>query len=97
MKAFLVQLNGEHLCTAGVGDDGVLSAIIAWRVSGHPRLSIGELEFAIGGIDKTNAERLKWAVPKPNVGDEIVIKIIETDQIAPEPTRTPFDKPEAYN
>jgi len=35
MRAFEVYINGERACLAGIGDDGVLTAIVSW-VSKYP-------------------------------------------------------------
>jgi hypothetical protein len=33
MIAFEIHLNGEKLCRAGIGDSGVLSAIVTWSAA----------------------------------------------------------------
>jgi hypothetical protein len=82
MKAFEVSLNGQRLCTAGAGDDGVLATGITW-VGGSPPRPASELTFRVGGIDSATGEYLDWPVPQVNVGDEITIRIVETESIDP--------------
>jgi hypothetical protein len=46
MRAFEVSLNGKKLCLAGIGDDGVLTAIVDW-VTGRDR---ADLFLEVGGL-----------------------------------------------
>ena len=72
MIAFEVSLNGRRLCTASAGDDGVLTAIVS---------SVGkrkEFELEIGGL--ADEAHLKWPSPALALGDEITIRIVETDR-----------------
>jgi hypothetical protein len=48
MKAFEVFINGHRLCLAGVGDNGVLSAIVNW-VGGPARDE--HIFLSLGGLD----------------------------------------------
>jgi hypothetical protein len=79
MICFEVILNGRRLCTAGAGDDGVLTATVT---------SVGkrrELELAIGGL--VADAHLKWPSPSSlAVGDEIIVRVVETGQ--PDPPAT---------
>jgi hypothetical protein len=73
MIAFQVALNGTQLCTAGVGDRGVLTVMLTFVGSRH------ELELEVGGL--LDDASLGWPVPRlPQVGDEIVVRIVETAQ-----------------
>lgn len=73
MRSFNVSLNGKKLCLAGVGERGVLSAIISWV--GEDR---GEdLFIHVGGL--ANEEHIDWVKQKGlQVGDEIRVKIVES-------------------
>jgi hypothetical protein len=72
MIAFEVWVNGEKKCTAGVGDKGVLNAIM--NGPSHPHLSVGGL---------SGEEHVRWLERNGElkVGDEVTIRIVETDQI----------------
>ena len=60
---FEVQLNGKKLCTAGVGDSGVLTTSLAWRgsqpyqkggqtVAEYLTLDVGGLAISADGKDR---------------------------------------------
>lgn len=72
MIAFEISVNGEKLCTAGIGDKGVLSAII--NGPKRPNLSVGGL---------ANDEHLHWLEREAGfglkVGDEVTVRIVEAD------------------
>jgi hypothetical protein len=92
MKAFVVHLNGQPFVTAGVGHDGVLTTNIVWVGGAPPRPAEGRLHLQVGGLDSRTGEHLRWSVPEIRVGDEITIKIIETDQVTPEDSRARPDE-----
>jgi hypothetical protein len=77
MRAFAVSVNGKPLCTAGIGDDGVLSSHVTW--SGSP--GMGHIHMHVGGLDSPTNEHLRWSVKEIGVGDEITTRIIETEAI----------------
>ena len=91
MKAFVISLNGQPFVTAGVGDDGTLTTNITWIGCSPPSLADGGLGLLVHGIDARSGERVRWSVPEIGVGDEITIKIIETDQVSPEDERFRVD------
>jgi hypothetical protein len=93
MIAFEIQLNGEHICTAGVDQEGVLTTIATWvkRTVSDPTSDEltnfefeEELMFDVGGLthssDGANVE-LKWIDRTLQVGDEICIKVVRTSQV----------------
>lgn len=77
MKAFEVHLNGRKLCTAGFTEhDVVLNAIVDY-VSGNSR---EELALTVGGLISSKQEYVHWVKRKKlRIGDEMRIKIIETE------------------
>ncbi|MGA9391427.1 MAG: hypothetical protein WBV69_13375 [Candidatus Sulfotelmatobacter sp.] len=80
MRAFKVYLNGKKLCLAGIGDDGVLSAITNWVAGG--RYKAADLFLEVGGLISPTREHVKWIKQKPlGVGDEIRVKIVDTDSV----------------
>jgi hypothetical protein len=91
MKAFVISHNGQPFVTAGVGDDGTLTTNITWIGCSRPSLAEGGLGLLVHGIDARSGERVRWSVPEIGVGDEITIKIIETNQVSPEDERFRVD------
>jgi hypothetical protein len=91
MKALEVYVNGRHIATAGIGDDGVVATGISWVGGASPRPASGRFDFHLGGVDGRTGEHVEWAVPSVGVGDEISIKIIEADQVSLEHRRHVFD------
>src|SRR6476660_915949 len=95
MKCFEVTINGERVCTAGVGDDGVLTSILSFVKSSNASDETGEpqnnnsenLDLRVGGLTNRESgvtEHLEWLHQGLAVGDEIVIRIIE-DSVCDEP------------
>ena len=79
---FEVAVNGARLCTASAGETGVLSAIVTWVQRSAPDVpEPSELSLAIGGL--ANDTHLDWARRKLAVGDEVFVKIVETDHPDP--------------
>ena len=87
MIAFEVHLNGEKLCTAGLGDLGVISAILGWR--GKQPYKDGTvpegaaLDFSVRGLTNPAGEHVEWAHPQVHIHDEIRIRIVDVDQVDP--------------
>ena len=80
MKAFRVSVNSKPMCTAGIGALGVLHVIVDWvRRKGEHR--DGEFYLSIGGLDTVSEEHVRWSVPQIRVGDEITVRVIESDEI----------------
>ena len=79
MTAFEIYLNREKLCVAGVGDGGVLSAIVDY-VS---RSAEERLELAVGGLVSANQDHLKWISQSLEMGDEITVKILKKTEVDP--------------
>lgn len=87
MRAFEVHLNGKRLCTAGVGDGGVLTAIVSLvphTASEAPRLDVGGL------ISSTN-EHVYWKQRTLRLGDEVRISLVERDAVDRPKRRTVQD------
>jgi ribosomal protein S1 len=76
MKAFQVHLNGKQLCTAGLHErDVVLAATIDYVSHGGNQLAL-----TVSGLISPKAEHVRWVTDrKLRNGDEIRVKIIETD------------------
>ena len=88
MRALEIHLNHKKLCTAGIGNAGVLTAIVRSdlrpvRVSARkssPRL-VEQLGLDVGALDCSTWEHLGWKAPRLRSGDEILIRIIESDVV----------------
>ena len=91
MKCFEVTINGKKVCTAGVGDNGVLSAILALAQRQTVSDGTGEeqnadsesVDVRVGGIINLESgvyDHLEWLHQYLSVGDEITIKIIESSE-----------------
>jgi len=77
MRAFEVYLNDERLCLAGIGDDGVLTAIVDY-VAGDGRQ---ELRLQVGGLITPQGEHVRWRNPPLRIGDEVRVKIVESKAV----------------
>ncbi len=83
MIAYQVTVNGEKVVTAAVRQ-GVVSAIANWvfvpsDVMDTP--SDWSASFSLAGLDDVCSEDLKWFRRDLKVGDEITLKLIETDEV----------------
>ena len=73
MRAFEIFLNSKKLCLVGVGDDGVLSAIVSW-VTGKGR---ADLSLEVGGLISPARKHVKWIDQPLRLGDAIQVRIVE--------------------
>ena len=87
MICFEVSVNGNRLCTAGVGEDGVLTAILSWVWSQSEEADPANEErkekpdLHVGGL--MNEEHVSW-LENPfliSVGDVVTIKVIKSQSI----------------
>lgn len=76
MRAFEVHLNGKKVCTAGLPRDCVLTAIVN-HVS-NPGEGFG---LTVGGLNCAIDEHVRWKNARLRVGDEVRVKIVETDSV----------------
>ena len=88
MIGFEISVNGKRLCTAGVGDHGVLTAILSWvrRKGEHtrdkrPHSSEEELTLEVGGLITPRQEHVRWQRHPVRVGDEIHLKIVQVSTV----------------
>ena len=90
MIAFSVAHNDQHVCTASVGQIGVLTASLVWvRRVGASLPPVGEaeqveLELNVGALHSPTNEHLRWDTPQVCVGDRVEITVHEiTDPTQP--------------
>ena len=101
MPVFHVYLNGKKVCTAGVGDLGVLGAHVSWvRRKGERTLSKKpdsveeELLLHVGGLITPANEHVCWLDRKLDVGDEVRIRIVEDAAVDQPRSRERLDRAE---
>ena len=90
MLAFQILVNGEVVCTAGAPPSHrVLSTIVSWT-----HREPDQIGFHVGGVPDAD-QHLDWNVPEVGIGDEISIRIIDTDDVdQPDNARPKIDRPE---
>ena len=83
MRAFEVYLNGKRVSLAGIGDDGVLTAIVGCVTAKGRR----DLFLEVGGKVSPADEHVAWINHKPlRLGDQLQIKLVEATTVD-EPTK----------
>ena len=84
MRAFEIYVNGERLCLAGVSSAGVVTAIIEYlgRDEEH-------LHLHVGGLLIPEREHVTWRDRSLSVGDDVRIKILESDKVDAPTKRSP--------
>ena len=101
MIAFDVFLNRKKLARAGVGSDGVLTAITTWVRRRAPESDAKrprwdrDLSFYLSGYRSTNGhvgEHFKWEDRKLKPGDVLTIKVISAAHVD-EPKRRIVNDP----
>jgi len=88
MRAFRVSLNGKKLCTAGVGDDGVLTTIVT-SVTGIRNTSSDDsksvhsedLFIEVAGLISSRREHVSWLQRSLRVGDDVRITVLERGSV----------------
>lgn len=77
MQAFEVYLNGRKLCVAGIGNDGVLSAIVNLVTRKRER----DLFLGVGGlVSPKGACELEQQKPL-RVGHEVLVRVVESTTV----------------
>ncbi len=87
MITFEVSLNGSSICTAGVGDLGVLTTTVSWvrRESSdkNPGDIVEELTLEVGGLVAVTKEHVRWTDGSVAAGDELIIRIVNQESADP--------------
>jgi hypothetical protein len=93
MIAFEIYLNDQKLCRAGIGDSGVLSAIVNWSAATMASGTRNESLFLnLGGLVNPEGKHVSWINQKPlAVGDKIQVNIVEADSVDEYQRRDPAD------
>src|SRR5262249_50475076 len=101
MLCFEVYRNGKKHCTAGIGEFGVLTAILTWvshqpeklarwTAEGIPETEPRSLELTVGGLGRCigeAGEHLNWVQENVVVGDEIRIRVVDVASADPPASR----------
>lgn len=92
MIAFEVHVDGKLVCTAGVGDLGVITTIISWaqrKASEHEGRALEDREFEedltihVGGLLRESdgtAVHLRWLDTDLQPGSEVVVRVVEVTE-----------------
>jgi len=84
--AMEVTLNGARLCSAGVGTEGVLTAILTWvRRRGEEN---EECNLSVGGMNWS--AHVRWLQENLRVGDEVGFKILDLAEVDSPSVTEPF-------
>ena len=88
MLAFEIVVNGNVICTAGAGPKHrVLATALSWTHRDPDRIA-----FTVGGVPASD-QHLNYDVPEISVGDEIIIRVIETENVdEPDSVRHKLDR-----
>ena len=70
--------NGKRLCVAGIDGDCVLNTIVD-HIAG--RGGRRELHLRVGGLISATEEHVIWRSMRLKDGDEVTVKIVETDRV----------------
>lgn len=81
MKAFVILVNGQRICSVGLTPDGNRSVHISWF--GEPE---GRVFLHAGGME--DRDHVDWDMHLPDlaVGDEVTVRVVDCDEADP-PTR----------
>jgi len=77
MRGFEVHLNGKHLCVAAFDGDGTLVAFIDHIYNNPPS---PETWLRVTGSPHAIQENLRFVDARLNVGDEVLVRIVETSE-----------------
>jgi hypothetical protein len=93
MIAFEIYVNDHHLCRAGIGDSGVLSAIVTWAATTTSTGTRNESLFLnLGGLINPERKHVSWIEQKGlAVGDKIQVNIVEADLVDEHRQRDPAE------
>jgi hypothetical protein len=93
MIAFEIYLNDHKMCRAGIGDSGVLSAIVTWAATTMSTGTRNESLFLnVGGLINPEHKHVSWINEKfLAVGDTVQISIVEADSVDEHQRRDPAE------
>ena len=83
MTVFDVYLNGRKMCRAGVGNEGVLTALVSWAHVQPPRATRtrgrarNETQLQVGGL--AHDTHRTWVGRKLKPGDRVTVSVVKAD------------------
>jgi hypothetical protein len=90
MIALRVSHNGNEVCTAGIGELGVISSHVTWVHSEEFRdessqelVTRTELDLGVGGLHTPSNKHRRWDCPALEIGDEVTVEVVEVDDVTP--------------
>ena len=88
MRAFEIYLNGRKLCTAGLGEAGVVTSAITWVRGPNPKEPEG-MDFRVGGLVSRTNTFIDWMHRRLREGDEVRVLVCQKTKVSkPKKTRT---------
>ena len=99
MIGFEVEINGQRTCLASVDEFGVLTAIVSW-VRTHAMVKeegeqVKKLDLHVGGLKELSdgsAAHITWLNKDLSLGDEIRMRIVNTDHFDEPAKIEPIDQ-----
>jgi len=83
MLAYRVTVNGDHIATVGMKEDGLLFVKASWmRLKDAEGISFpneGDAVFTISGLRDKTDEHLDWYSKELTPGDKIMLELVQTD------------------
>jgi hypothetical protein len=76
MRAFEIYINGERLCSAGVSNAGIFTATIEYLGGDEEHFHLD-----VSGLLIPEQELLIWQERRLSVGDDVRIRILESDKV----------------
>ena len=89
MKAFVIFVNGERICSIDLTPNNTRSVQFAWI--GGPE---GQVFLHAGGMD--DRHHVDWEMPELEVGDEVTVKVMECDETDPPTSRRTVEEVDAW-
>jgi hypothetical protein len=84
MFALEISVNGRIIQTIGVGDRGVISAGVNWDRIDQASGNVTEnIMITSQGLVGNKGGALQWPTWYPDIGDEVIIRIVERDEVDP--------------
>lgn len=89
VKAFVIFVNGERICSMGLTPNNTRSVQFAWI--GGPE---GQVFLHAGGMD--DRDHVDWEMPELEVGDEVTVKVMDCDETDPPTRRRTVEQVDAW-
>ena len=78
MRALEVSVNGHVLCVAGVGERGLVNAIVNCSVEPGEDDNI---DVTVGGLNTETNEHAHWPYTPLSVGAKVLVRVIDTTAV----------------